>query len=83
VDRMIREVVLSAGLLYILITVVQIVQEWEVRFEGIAVGVFLLVAIGIFWYEEEDRLKIWENTAVWSMIFLFVIYSLLKAGGLL
>jgi hypothetical protein len=80
---MIREVVLSAGLLYILITVVQIVQEWEVRFEGIAVGVFLLVAIGIFWYEEEDRLKIWENTAVWSMIFLFVIYSLLKAGGLL
>ena len=80
---MIREVVLSAGVLYILITFVQIVQEWEVRFEGIAVAVFLLVAIGIFWYEEEDRLKIWENTAVWSMIFLFVIYSLLKAGGLL
>jgi hypothetical protein len=80
---MIREVVLSAGVLYILITFVQIVQEWEVRFEGIAVGVFLLVAIGIFWYEEEDRLKIWENTAVWSMIFLFVIYSLLKGGGLL
>ncbi len=80
---MIREVVLSAGVLYILITFVQILQEWEVRFEGIAVAVFLLVAIGIFWYEEEDRLKIWENTAVWSMIFLFVIYSLLKAGGLL
>ncbi len=80
---MIREVVLSAGVLYILITFVQIVQEWEVRFEGIAVAVFLLVAIGIFWYEEEDRLKIWENTAVWSMIFLFVIYSLLKVGGLL
>jgi hypothetical protein len=80
---MIREVVLSAGLLYILITAVQIVQAWEVRFEGIAVGVFLLVIIGIFWYEEEDRLKIWENAAVWSMIFLFVIYSLLKAGGLL
>ncbi len=80
---MIREVVLSAGVLYILITFVQIVQEWEVRFEGIAVGVFLLVAIGIFWYEEEDRLKIWENTAVWSMIFLFVIYSLFKGGGLL
>ena len=80
---MIREIVLSAGVLYILITFVQILQAWEVRFEGIAVGVFLLVAIGIFWYEEEDRLKIWENTAVWSMIFLFVIYSLLKAGGLI
>jgi hypothetical protein len=80
---MIREIVLSAGLLYILLTVVQIVQAWEVRFEGIAVGVFLMIAIGIFWYEEEDSLKKWENTAVWSMIFLFVVYSLLKTGGLL
>ncbi|MDP3563143.1 MAG: hypothetical protein Q8R70_01495 [Methanoregula sp.] len=80
---MIREVILFGGVLYILITVAQIIDRPSILAEGVIVSVVLAIATAYYLMKDEHRLHIAEIAALWASVLLFVVYGMLKYGGLL
>jgi hypothetical protein len=80
---MIREAILFGGVLYILITIAQITDRPSIWFEGIIVAIILAIATAYYLIHDEHRLHISEIAALWAAVLLFVVYGLLKFGGVL
>ena len=80
---MIREAILFGGVLYILITIAQIIDRRAIWSEGIVVAIILGIATAYYLIHDEHRLHIAEIVALWAAVLLFVVYGLLKFGGIL
>ena len=80
---MIREAILFGGVLYILITIAQIIERPAIWSEGIVVAIILGIATVYYLIHDEHRLHISEIAALWAAVLLFMVYALLKFGGIL
>jgi hypothetical protein len=80
---MIREAVLFGGVLYILITIAQILDRPAIWSEGIIVAIVLAIATSYYLIHDEHRLHISEIVALWVAVLLFMVYGILKYGGIL
>jgi hypothetical protein len=80
---MIREILLGAGITYLLILAIQIIQRPSVATGALAAGSLIMIAAGFYWYDSHEGVHRWEIIMLWSAIFLFVIYGILKFSGVL
>jgi len=80
---MIREAILFGGVLYILITIAQIIDRPTIWSEGIVVALVLAIATAYYLIHDEHRLHMSEIVALWAAVLLFMVYALLKFGGVL
>jgi hypothetical protein len=80
---MIREAILFGGIMYILITIAQIIDRPAIWSEGIVVAIILGIATAYYLIHDEHRLHISEIAALWAAVLLFMVYALLKFGGVL
>jgi hypothetical protein len=80
---MIREVILFGGVLYILITIAQVIDRPSILAEGVIVSVVLAIATAYYLMKDEHRLHTAEIAALWAAVLLFVVYGILKYGGML
>jgi len=80
---MIREAILFGGALYILISIAQIIDRPSIWAEGIVVALVLATATAYYLTHDEQRLHHSEIIALWAAVLLFVIYGILKYGGVL
>ncbi len=80
---MIREAILFGGVLYVLITVAQIIDRPAIWSEGIVVALVLAIATAFYLVHDEHRLHISEMVALWAAVLLFLVYAALKFGGVL
>jgi hypothetical protein len=80
---MIREVVLFGGVVYIIIALVQWVQNQTVQVEAALFAKIIVVLSLIHYARDEERLKKIEMAGLWLAIALFLGYALAKAGGYL
>lgn len=80
---MIREAILFGGALYILISIAQVVGRPVLWLEGIVVAIVLAITTAYFLVHDEHRLHRSEIIALWVAVLLFMIYGLLKYGGIL
>ena len=51
--------------------------------EGIVVSVVLAIATAYYLIHDEHRLHTSEIVALWAAVLLFVVYGMLKYGGVL
>jgi hypothetical protein len=80
---MIREILLGAGITYLIILAIQIIQRPSVAMAALAAGSLILLATGFYWYGSHEGVHKWEIIMLWSAILLFVIYGILKFSGVL
>ena len=80
---MIRETILFGGVLYILITIAQIIERPSIWTEGIVVAIVLAIATAYYLIKDEHRLHTAEIVALWAAVLLFMVYGAFKYGGLL
>jgi hypothetical protein len=80
---MIREAILFGGVLYILITIAQLIDRPAIWAEGIIVAVVLVIATAYYLVNDDHRLHTAEIIALWAAVLLFLVYGTLKYGGLL
>jgi hypothetical protein len=80
---MIRKAILFGGVLYILITIVQVLDRPMIWLEGIVVSGALAAATAYYLMQDEHRLHTSEIVALWVAVLLFVVYGCLKYGGVL
>ncbi|NLA38455.1 MAG: hypothetical protein GX882_03530 [Methanomicrobiales archaeon] len=80
---MIRELVLLGGVAYIIIALVQGMQNQAVQTDAVLFAGVLVVLSLIHYVRSEERLKKVEVMGLWLAIALFAGYALLRAGGLL
>jgi hypothetical protein len=80
---MIREAILFGGVIYILITIAQVLDRPMIWLEGAVVSVALAAATTFYLIRSEHRLHISEIIALWAAVLLFLVYGMLKYGGFL
>jgi len=80
---MIREAILFGGVLYILITLVQVINRPIIWLEGLVVTCVLAAATAYYLMQDEHNLHLSEIIALWAAVLLFLIYGILKYGGFL
>jgi hypothetical protein len=80
---MIRKAILFGGTLYVLITVAQIFDRPALWIEGVVVALVLAIATACYLVCDEHRLHVSEIVALWASVLLFLVYGLLKYGGVL
>jgi len=80
---MIREAILFGGVLYVLITLAQIINRPAIWSEGIIVALVLAIATAGYLIRDEHRLHVSEIVALWAAVLLFMVYAILKFGGFL
>jgi hypothetical protein len=80
---MIREAILFGGVLYILITLAQVIDRPGIWLEGLVVSLVLAVATAYYLIHDEHRLHTSEIVALWVAVLLFLVYGVLKYGGVL
>jgi hypothetical protein len=78
---MIREAIAFGGVLYILITLMQVLDRPMIWLEGIVVSGALAAATAYYLMQDEHQLHTSEMVALWAAVLLFVIYGCLKFGG--
>jgi len=80
---MIRKAILFGGVLYILITIAQILDRPMIWLEGVVVCGALAAATYFYLVTDEHRLHTAEIVALWASVLLFAAYGILKFGGVL
>ena len=80
---MIREAILFGGVLYILITLAQVLDRPMIWLEGAVVSVALAAATSSYLMRDEHRLHTSEIIALWAAVLLFLVYGTLRYGGFL
>jgi hypothetical protein len=80
---MIREAILFGGALYVLITIAQVIDRPSIWLEGLVVSLVLACATAYYLIHDEHRLHTSEMLALWAAVFLFLVYGVLKYGGVL
>jgi hypothetical protein len=79
---MIREAILFGGVLYILITIAQVLDRPMIWLEGVVVSVAFAAATTFYLMHDEHKLHTSEIIALWAAVLLFVVYGCLKYGGI-
>jgi hypothetical protein len=80
---MIQKAILFGGVLYILITFMQVLDRPTIWLEGFVVSVALAAATAYYLMQDEHRLHTSEMVALWAAVLLFAVYGILKFGGVL
>ena len=80
---MIREAILFGGAMYVLITIAQIIDRPAIWPEGIIAACMLAIVTAFYLLQDEHRLHMSEIVALWAAVLLFMVYALLKYGGVL
>ncbi len=80
---MIGKVILFGGVLYVLITVAQILDRPLIWLEGMVVVAALGAATAFYYSTDEHRLHTSEILALWAAVLLFALYGFMKYGGVL
>jgi hypothetical protein len=80
---MIRDALLFGGVLYILISLAQILDRPAIWSEGIIVVIVLAIATAYYLIRDELRLHTSEIVALWAAVLLFLVYGILKYGGVI
>ena len=80
---MIREAILFGGAMYILISLAQILDRPAIWSEGIIVVIVLTIATAYYLIYDEHRLHTSEIVALWAAVLLFLVYGMLKYGGVI
>jgi hypothetical protein len=80
---MIRDAILFGGVLYILISLAQILDRPAIWSEGIIVVIVLAIATAYYLIGDEHRLHTSEIVALWAAVLLFLVYGILKYGGVI
>jgi hypothetical protein len=80
---MIRDAILFGGALYILISLAQILNRPAIWSEGIIVVIVLAIATAYYLIHDEHRLHTSEIVALWAAVLLFLVYGMLKYGGVI
>lgn len=80
---MIREMVLLGAAAYIVIALLQWMENQTVQGEAVILAVLLAALSLAHFITGEKWLKRFEMAGLWLMIALFVGYALAKAGGIL
>lgn len=78
---MIRECILAGGILYVIITVIQVIQRPSILIEGVVVGFALSFATAFYLTRKEHTLHASEAVALWAAVLLFAAYGMFKLGG--
>ena len=78
---MIRECILAGGILYVIITVIQVIQRPSILIEGVVVGFALSFATAFYLTRNEHTLHASEAAALWAAVLLFAVYGMFKLGG--
>lgn len=78
---MIREILLGAGITYLIILAVQVIQRPTVATGALAAGSLIMIGAGFYWYGSHEGVHRWEVILLWSAILLFVLYGTLKFSG--
>ncbi|WP_214021333.1 hypothetical protein [Methanoculleus sp.] len=78
---MIRELVFFGGATYLVIALVQWLQNQTVRGETVVLAAALMALSLVHRASNEERLKRLETAGLWLAVALFVGYALAKAGG--
>jgi hypothetical protein len=78
---MIRECILAGGILYVIITVIQVIQRPSILMEGVVVGFALAFATAFYLTRNEHTLHASEAVALWAAVLLFAVYGMFKLGG--
>jgi hypothetical protein len=78
---MIRECILAGGILYVIITVIQVIQRPSILIEGVVVGFALSFATAFYLTRKEHTLHASEAVALWAAVLLFAAYGVFKLGG--
>jgi hypothetical protein len=78
---MIREVLVAAGIFYLLINLVQGLARAETQIQAIVFGTGLLIITGAYWIRDEKNIHHAEIPVVWAAVFLFVAYAAAKFLG--
>jgi len=79
----IREAILFGGVVYILITIAQVLDRPMIWLEGAVVSVALAAATSFYLMRDEHRLHTSEIIALWAAVLLFLVYGTLRYGGFL
>ena len=79
---MIREAILFGGVLYILITIAQILDRPMIWLEGLVISGALAAATIFYLICDEHKLHTSEIVALWAAVLLFVVYGFLKYRGM-
>lgn len=80
---MIREVILVAGTIYLIILLLQAIARPSVGMEAIVAGSILAVATAFYWYRKHEGIHRWEAIALWGAVLLFLLYGVLKYTGVI
>lgn len=80
---MIREVILGAGAIYVVILVIQLLQKPSSELGAVIAASVLALATVLYWDGNHHRIHTWELVALWSVVILFLVYGLLKYTGVL
>jgi hypothetical protein len=80
---MIRKAILFGGVLYILITLMQLLDRPMIWLEGMVVSVAFAAATAYYLMQDEHRLHVSEMVALWAAVLLFAVYGILKFWGFL
>jgi len=80
---MIRECILAGGIMYVIITGIQVIQRPSLVMEGVLVGFALSFATAFYLTRREHALHTAEAVALWATVLLFAAYGFLKMGGVI
>ena len=80
---MIRECILAGGIIYVIITGIQVIQRPSLVMEGVLVGFALSFATAFYLTRREHALHTAEAAALWAAVLLFAAYGFLKMGGVI
>lgn len=80
---MIREVLLGAAVMYVIILIAQIIERPSVALEAIAAASVIAIAVGIYLSHQPHRVHAVESVALWTAVLLFLAYGIFKyvTGG--
>ena len=80
---LIRTILIAGASAYIVIALIQALENQAVGFQAAAAVLLLAFAGAITLVRNEIALKKGEMALVWGCILLFCAYALIRAGGLL
>jgi hypothetical protein len=80
---MIREVILGAAAMYVVILIAQIIERPSLALEAIAAGSVIAITAGIYLSRHPHRVHAVESVVLWATVLLFLAYGIFKylAGG--
>ncbi len=80
---MIREVIGLAGIVYICIIIIQILERASIAIQALFIICVTLIGTIFYFSRNEWKLHLIEISALSVSIFIFALYGIMKFGGLI